>query len=411
MAKNPSRIVIVGGGFGGLFTALDLAGAGDITLINDEDHFLFRPLLYEYLSGEVEAWHIAPDCKELLEGKAKFVRGCATNIDLAAQTVTVSARAAALDYDVLVFSPGAITNYAGVEGAEEFTLPFRTLNDAQAIRRVMTEALDRVEPDAAPQDTRSALTFVVVGGGASGVELSTKMAALLRDAVKRRALRGEPRVVIIEMADRLVPGMGEEIRKYVENALERERVDVHTGTRVVRVSQNQITLNHRDQEMELNTAGIVWVAGVRPSPVIDTLAVERDRRGLIMVEPTLQVRGHANVFGLGDVAFYRDTEPTLAGTAQLALQQAHLCARNVRALIEGRELKSKHFTELGEALSLGTEHAAVLTQGKVIGGPLARQARFAMYTARLPTWHHRLRVGASWFFEGTEPRPLQPLAF
>jgi len=411
MAKNPSRIVIVGGGFGGLFTALDLAGAGDITLINDEDHFLFRPLLYEYLSGEVEAWHIAPDCKELLEGKAKFVRGCATNIDLAAQTVTVSARAAALHYDVLVFSPGAITNYAGVEGAEEFTLPFRTLNDAQAIRRVMTEALDRVEPDAAPQDTRSALTFVVVGGGASGVELSTKMAALLRDAVKRRALRGEPRVVIIEMADRLVPGMGEEIRKYVENALERERVDVHTGTRVVRVSQNQITLNHRDQEMELNTAGIVWVAGVRPSPVIDTLAVERDRRGLIMVEPTLQVRGHANVFGLGDVAFYRDTEPTLAGTAQLALQQAHLCARNVRALIEGRELKSKHFTELGEALSLGTEHAAVLTQGKVIGGPLARQARFAMYTARLPTWHHRLRVGASWFFEGTEPRPLQPLAF
>src|SRR5215471_8306774 len=411
MAKNPSRIVIVGGGFGGLFTALDLAGAGDITLINDEDHFLFRPLLYEYLSGEVEAWHIAPDCKELLEGKAKFVRGCATNIDLAAQTVAVSDRATPLHYDVLVFSPGAITNYAGVEGAEKFSLPFRTLNDAKALRRVMTEALDRVEPDAAPQDTRSALTFVVVGGGASGVELSTKMAALLRDAVKRRALRGEPRVVIIEMADRLVPGMGEEIRKYVENALERERVDVHTGTRVVRVSQNQITLNHRDQEMELNTAGIVWVAGVRPSPVIDTLAVERDRRGLIMVEPTLQVRGHANVFGLGDVAFYRDTEPTLAGTAQLALQQAHLCARNVRALIKGRELKSKHFTELGEALSLGTEHAAVLTQGKVIGGPLARQARFAMYTARLPTWHHRLRVGASWFFEGTEPRPLQPLAF
>jgi len=411
MAKKASKIVIVGGGFGGLFTALDLAGAGDITLINDEDHFLFRPLLYEYLSGEVEAWHIAPDCKELLQGQASFVRGCVTKIDLSAQTVAVSDRATALTYDVLVFSPGAITNYAGVEGAERFTLPFRTLNDAKALRRVMTEALDRVEPDAAPQDTHSALTFVVVGGGASGVELSTKMAALLRDAVKRRALRGEPRVVIVEMADRLVPGMGEEIRAYVEDALERERVEVHTGTRVVRVSQNRITLDHRNQELELDTAGIVWVAGVRPSPVIDTLEVERDRRGLIIVEPTLQVRGETNVFALGDVAFYGDTAPTLAGTAQLALQEAHLCARNVRALIEGGELKSKHFAELGEAVSLGTEHAAVLTQGKVIGGPLARQARFAMYTARLPTWHHRLRVGASWFFEGTEPRPLQPLGF
>jgi NADH dehydrogenase len=411
MGNSGSKIVIIGGGFGGLFTALDLAGAGDVTLINDEDHFLFRPLLYEYLSGEVEAWHIAPDYKELLNNETRFVRGCVRRIDLAAQTVAVSGSAAAFDYDVLVFSPGAITNFAGVEGAEKFTLPFRTLDDANRLRRVMTKALDVIEPDAAPQDTRSALTFAVVGGGASGVELSTKMAALLRDAVKRRALRGEPRVVIIEMADRLVPGMGQEIRKYVEHALDRERVEVHTGTRVVRVTENHITLEHKNEQLELKTAGIVWVAGVRPSPVVDTLEVERDRRGLIVIEPTLQVRGHPNVFGLGDIAFYRDLAPTLAGTAQLALQEAHLCARNVRAFIAGGELKSKHFVELGEAVSLGTEHAAVLTQGKVIGGPLARQARFAMYTARLPTWHHRLRVGASWFFEGTEPRPLQPLGF
>ena len=150
---------------------------------------------------------------------------------------------------------------------------------------------------------------------------------------------------------------------------------------------------------------------LRALPVIEKLNVERDRRGLILVERTLQVRGYSNVFALGDIAFYPDVVPTLAGTAQLALQEAGLCARNVRALIEGRALKTKHFVELGEAVSLGTEHAAVLSAGKVIGGPLARQARFAMYTARLPTWHHRLRVGASWFFEGTAPRPLQPLGF
>src|SRR5947209_4783276 len=410
MTASNARVLIIGGGFGGLFTALDLAGGGEITLINEEDHFLFKPMLYEYLSGEVQAWHIAPDCRELLYNQTKFIRGRVTRIDLHAQSLKL-ADDKELAYDILVYSPGALTNYAGVEGAEKFSLPFRTLDDANHLRRRMTDALDHVQPDSAPQDTRSALTFAVVGGGASGVELSTKMAALLRDAVKRRALRGEPRIVIIEMADRLVPGMGEEIRKFVEDALENERVEVHTETRVVRVTENNITLEHKNERLEIKTAGVVWVAGVRPNPLIDSLAVERDRRGLIIVEPTLQVRSHPNIFALGDVAFYGDVAPTLAGTAQLALQEAHLCARNVRAFIEGGELKSKHFVELGEAVSLGTEHAAVLSGGKVIGGPLARQARFAMYTARLPTWHHRLRVGASWFFEGTQPRPLQPLGF
>jgi len=411
MTQNNARILIIGGGFGGLFTALELNGAGEVTLVNDEDHFLFKPMLYEYLSGEVEAWHIAPDCKDLLDDKVRFIRGVVANIDLQSSEVTLADRAETLSYDVLVLAPGAVTNYAGVEGAEQFTIPFRTLNDANRLRRRMTEALDHVQPDAAPQDTRGALTFAVVGGGASGVELSTKMADLLRDAVKRRALRGEPRVLIIEMADRLVPGMGEELRKFVEGALEECRVETHTQTRVVRVSDRSITLEHNNTQTELETAAVAWVAGVRLSPLAEGLQVEKDRRGLILVERTLQLRGHPNVFVLGDVAFYPDVVPTLAGTAQLAMQESGLCARNVRAFIEGRELKTKSFVELGEAVSLGTEHAAVLSAGQVIGGPLARQARFAMYTARLPTWHHRLRVGASWFFEGTSPRPLQPLGY
>lgn len=411
MGKDKTKILIVGGGFGGLFTALDLSGIGEVTLINDQDHFLFKPMLYEYLSGEVEAWHIAPDCKELLNDQAKFIRDAVTNIDLASQTISLETHKQTLSYDILVFAPGAVTNYAGVPGAEQFALPFRTLNDANRLRRRMTESLDRVQPDAAPQVTRGALTFAVVGGGASGVELSTKMADLLRDAVKRRALRGEPRIVIVEMADRLVPGMGEEIRKFVEDALEKSRVEVYTGTRVVNVTQDSITLEHHEQRTELSTAAVVWVAGVRPNPLLHSMNVDTDRRGLILVERTLQLRSHPNVFALGDVAFYPDVVSTLAGTAQLALQESRLCAQNIRAFIEGRELKSKHFVELGEAVSLGTEHAAVLTAGKVIGGPLARRARFAMYTARLPTWHHRLRVGASWFFEGTQPRPLQPLGF
>jgi NADH dehydrogenase len=410
MASKTAKILILGGGFGGLFTALDLAGTGQLTLVSAQDHFLFKPMLYEYLSGEVDLWHIAPSFSELLDD-VRIVRGAVEAIDLEAQEVVVAGQSAPLSYDVLVLAMGATTNYWGVEGAEEFTLPFREIEDASNLRRRMTEALDHIQPDAAPQDTREALTFAVVGGGASGVELSTKMADLLRDAVKRRALRGEPRLIIIEMTDRLVPGMGDEIREYVERELERHRIEVHTRTRVARVTNTALTLEHNGRETEIQTSGVVWVAGVRINPVIETLKVEKDKRGLIVVDRTLQVRGHDNAFALGDIAFYPDVAPTLAGTAQLALQEAHLCARNVRAFLNGDELKTKNFVELGEALSLGTEHAAVLSAGKVMAGPLARQARFAMYTARLPTWHHRLRVGASWFFEGTEPRPLQPLGF
>src|SRR2546423_5930156 len=140
----------------------------------------------------------------------------------------------------------------------------------------MAEALDHVQPDAAPQDTHSSLTFAIVGGGASGVELSTKMADLLRDAVKRRALRGEPRVIIVEMTDRLVPGMGDEIRKHVERALQESRVEIHTRTRVARVTQKSLTLEHNGRETEIEAAGDVWVAGVRMNHLEENLPVEQD---------------------------------------------------------------------------------------------------------------------------------------
>ena len=405
------RVVILGGGFGGLFTALELAGAADITLVSDASHFLFTPMLYEYLSGEVEAWHIAPRYDELLDESVHFVQSAVTGVDLTAQTVALSSREQTLNYDVLVLALGGVSNYAGVEGAEEFSLPFRKIEDADNLRHLMVAALDRIPPDMAPQDARRELTFAVVGAGASGCELSTKMADLLNDAFERRALHGEPRVLVIEMGDRVVPGMGDQIREFVEDALRESRVEVHTKTRVVKVAENDLTLEHEGNQETLQIAGVVWTGGVRMSPVIEQLNAEKNRRGLLMVKPTLQLSEHVNVFALGDIAFFADATPTLQGTAQLAFQQASLAGSNIKAYLEGGEMRTRHFEELGEALSLGTERAAVLTAGKAFGGALARQARFALYTSRLPTWHHRLRVGASWFFGGTAPRPLLPLGF
>ncbi|MCA1815403.1 MAG: FAD-dependent oxidoreductase, partial [Acidobacteria bacterium] len=181
---------------------------------------------------------------------------------------------------------------------------------------------------------------------------------------------------------------------------------VHTRTRVVRVAEDGFTFEHDGAREEIKCAGVVWTAGVRVNPLIERLNVEKDRRGLINVEPTLQARGREGVFAIGDLAAARDVPPALAGTAQLAYQESGLVGKNVRAYLEGKPLQTKQFVELGEAMSLGTENAAVLVSGKVVSGALARRARFALYTQRLPTWQHRLRVGASWFFGGTTPRPL-----
>ena len=405
------RILILGGGFGGLFTTLGLAGSADVTLVSDDNHFLFTPMLYEYLSGEVEEWHIAPKFNELLNEKdVRLINDEVATVDLEAKRVTLKRLQDPVEFDILVLSVGGITNYAGVEGAEQHTFAFRKIAHADALRRRMVDALDGIPPDLPPQDVRRELTFVIVGAGASGCELSTKMADLLLDAIKRRALQGEPRVLVFEMGDRVVPGMGEQIREFVEEALREAHVEVNTLTRVVKVTSNSVTYEHGGNLEELKTAAVVWLGGVKMRPLVEQLNVEKTSRGLIKVRPTLQLAQHDHVFALGDIACCPPADATLPGTAQLALQEANLAADNIKAFLSGHELKTKHFEELGEALSLGTERAAVLLAGgKAFGGAMARQARFALYTARLPTWHHRLRVGASWFFGGKEPRPLLPL--
>jgi len=409
MVSDKKKVLIIGGGFGGLFTALDLAGAVDVTLISEFDFFTFRPLLYEYLSGEVEAWHIAPDYKELINDEINFVRGEVENVNFERQEVKVSTRKDLYKYDALVLAVGGVTNFWDVKGAEDFALPFRGVDDADELRAQMTRALDSVSPTLAPQDARDKLTFAVVGGGASGVELATKMSDLLVDAFKRRGLKGEPHILLFEMSDRLVPGMGEDVREYVGKALLKTHIDVQLETRVLEVKPHGIVFEHNGKQTEIETVTTVWTAGVKVNPLIEKLDLPKDESGLVLVHQTLQVKDFENVFALGDIAKVEEVAPVLAGTAQLANQESALAVNNIKAFLSGKDLKTKPFEELGEALSLGTHNAAVLVGGNVVGGALARDARFALYTSRLPTWHHRLKVGASWFFEGTTPKPLQPL--
>jgi demethylphylloquinone reductase len=398
MAK---KILVIGGGHGGLFTALELAGSGDVTLVSDTDYFCFKPLLYEYLSGEVEAWHIAPYYKELFDDDINFIKSTVENIDFTANSVKLSARKDSVIYDVLVLAVGGVTNFWNVKGAEEFALPFRNIADADALRKRMISAVDSVSPTVPTN-----LTFAIVGGGASGVELATKMSDLLYDAYQQRGLQGEPRVMLLEMGDRLVPGMGVDLRKIVEKSLQDCKVSIHANTRVLEVKSDGIISEFDGNQIETKVAGTIWVAGVKPNPLLETLDLVRTNHGLVFAEATLQAKGKDNVFVLGDIAFVENVEPILLGTAQLANQQATLLSENIKLFFDDKPLKTKEFEELGEALSLGTENAAVLVAGNAVSGDIARKARFALYSSRLPTWHHRLKVGSDWFFNGTSPNSL-----
>ena len=143
-------------------------------------------------------------------------------------------------------------------------------------------------------------------------------------------------MLLIEMSDRVVPGMGQQIREFVEEALRESHVEVHTKTRVVKVTSNDVTFEHEGNQETLQTAGVVWTGGVKMNPLIEQLDAEKNKRGLLIVKPTLQLSQHVNVFALGDIAVYPDATPTLAGTAQLAFQQASLAASNIKAFLEGR---------------------------------------------------------------------------
>ncbi len=411
--SSNKRIVIVGGGFGGLFTALETAKAGKVSLISSEDHFTFRPMLYEYLSGEVEAWHIAPYYSELINNDGgdgiEFMHGDVCGVDLEKKEVGIDGWRHRLPYDVLVLAAGGVTNYWGIKGAEEFALPFRGVKDADELRRRMAERVDSVDTDTPPQDAREAVTFAVIGAGASGVELSTKMSDLFYDAFQQRNLKGEARVLLFEMSKDILPGMGEEIRGHAERALQNGHIEIHTETSVVEVTADGLVAEHNGERREYKTAGTVWTAGVKVSPLIEKIELPKDKHGLLLTDNTLQVEGHPEIFALGDITKVEGIDHKLEGTAQLANQQSKLLADNVKAYLEGKKLKTRQFHELGEAISLGTNHAAVLVGNKAFGGPLAREARFALYTQRLPTWQHRLKVGASWFFDGTLPKPLRSL--
>jgi NADH dehydrogenase FAD-containing subunit len=436
------QTIVLGGGFTGLFTALHLSHQHyprSVILIDQNDRFCFKPLLYEYFSGEMEANQVVPLYEELLKRSGViFVQDTVQAIDLHQRQVQL-AGGDSYSYSNLVLALGSVTGYFGVEGAPENALPFRTQADAIAIDRHLRDCLQRAVqlPDATQR--RQLLTTAVIGAGASGVEMAGTLADLLPQWYQ--ALGGDPqevRVVIVNHGAEILEGdINSRLRDTAQTSLQQRRtvsVEFLLGAKVTAIRPNAIAYQHQDQGQTLFAGAIVWTAGTNTHPLIKPLPIpdeHRDKHGRLKVTPTLQLPDFPEVFAGGDCAVdvqadlaHSPSEPMppkayepqqhqpdqrtsveaqhsnlkpLPATAQVAYQQGYAIAHNLRAMALGYDLKPAKVGLRGTLLKLGLDESAANIFDKIeITGELGHLIRQGTYLEMLPTPSHDFKVTAEW---------------
>ena len=390
-------ICILGGGFGGLYTALALsklnweAGQPDIVLVDQRDRFIFAPLLYELVSEELQTWEIAPPYEELLANTGvRFHQSGVEQIDIAAQQVALTDDTR-LSYDRIVLALGGETPMDMAPGVAEHAIPFRSLEDAYRLKdrlRQLEEALKNGETEK--------VRVAVVGGGYSGVEIACKVAERLGD-------RG--RVRIVELSDKILASSPDFNRKAAQKALSDKDVWIDYETKVTEITADTISLSYKDKTDTLPVDIVMWTVGNKVSPALDALDLPRSGREQFTISPTLQVTDHPEIFALGDLADGVDGDgKVVPTTAQSALQQADYAAWNIWASLTGRPLLPFCYQHLGEMMTLGSDNATLTGLGIKLEGNLAHVARRLAYLYRMPTLEHQIRVGVNWITQ-----PLQDL--
>ena len=385
MTQQPTRICILGGGFGGLYTALRLsqlpwsAEKPEIVLVDQRDRFLFSPLLYELLTGELETWEIAPPYTELLANTGiRFLQSEVAGIDTESKRVYLS-HAPELSYDYLVMAMGGETPLDLAPGVSEYAIPFRALADAYRLE----ERLRSVE-ESNPDKIRVA----IVGGGYSGVELACKLAERLGD-------RG--RLRLVEASDQILRTSPEFNREAANKALSDRGVWIDLETKVTEVTADSLSLEYKDQVDRIPVDIVLWTVGTKVPEVVKNLPLKHNQRGQLTVESTLQAIDHPEIFALGDSAECKDADgQSVPSTAQAAFQQAEYAGWNVWASITGRPLLPFRYQALGEMMTLGTENATFSGLGLRLDGQLAYIARRLAYLYRMPTLDHQIKVGLNW---------------
>jgi NADH dehydrogenase len=413
-----ARVLILGGGFGGFYTALGLEKrlrrSHAITLVSSENYMLYTPLLPEAAAGSLEPRHLVVPLRSALK-RTRTVLGTVTAIDTVARNVTVQppeGASLALPYDQLVFALGSSTRMPrSVPGLEEHAVGFKNLAEAIWLRNRVLSHLEMADAASEPADRKARLTFVFVGGGYAGVEAAAELFDLARAAVKYypSLSRRDIRVVVLEAAGSILRDLGEDFAGRVQRHLSDKGIEIRPQTTLQEVRGDRAVLTGGE---EIPARTVVWTAGVVANALTQTIPGERDGRGRLVTTPELEVRGVPNVWALGDSAAVPDAKTNGApapATAQHALRQARTLARNLAARLDGgRPLAFAH-GNLGMLAGLGERDAAGRMFGIPVSGFLAWWFVRTYHLLQLPTLARKARVVIDWTIALFFPRDIAHL--
>jgi NADH dehydrogenase len=425
-AVAQTRIVILGGGFAGMKTAeclereLEKNISARITLVSETNALLFTPMLAEVAGSSLEPSHISTPLRSSLP-RSEFVRARVTEIDLEKRSVLVEglqsggdvAATREIHYDHLVLALGAVSNYLGMKNVEERAFNFKSLLDAIRIRNHVIEMFERADREPDPVLRTPLLTFVIAGGGFAGVELAGALNdfshGILADYPNLD--RSEVRVVLVHSRDRILPELSESLARYALKKMAERGVEFRLNARLTDAKPGVVILS--DGEIPAET--LVWTAGTAPSPIVKALAVEKDKRGAVIVGKNLAVPSRLGVWALGDCAAVVDAKSgkPCPPTAQFALREAVVLAKNMSAELKGGAAKEFHFDSLGALCVIGHQTACAeltvpfaRTRSIRFSGLLAWLMWRGIYLGKLPGIERKLRVLFDWTVELFFPRDI-----
>ncbi len=399
------RVVILGGGFGGLGAALKLKGAPvDVTLVDRCNYHLFQPLLYQVATGTLSPANIASPLRNVLR-KRKNVRVLlaeATRIDVANKRVILSD--GTLDYDTLVVATGSSHQYFGHDEWEQYAPGLKTVEDATDMRRRILLAFEAAERETDPEKTRAWLTFVIVGGGPTGAELAGALAEIAADSLRHDFRRIDPRsahIVLIEGTDRVLPAYPPKLSASAQKMLQHLKVTVRTGALVTKVEHDRVTVREGDRTETIPTRTVLWAAGVLASPLGRLMAADAgvpvDRAGRVMVEPDMTVPGRPEIFVIGDLSsFSHQTGKPLPGVAQPAIQQGKYAASVIRARFRGQKVAPFHYFDKGNLAVIGRAKAVADLNWIGLSGLPAWLIWIFIHLLYIVEFQNRLLIALQW---------------
>ncbi|MBV9324275.1 MAG: NAD(P)/FAD-dependent oxidoreductase [Chloroflexi bacterium] len=391
-------VIVVGGGFGGLYAARALGRRGvRVGLIDRVNYHLFQPLLYQVATAALSPGEIAEPLRAILRKyrNVEVILAEVTRIDVDHHSVTLD-DGTELHYDYLVLSTGARHSYFAHPKWESTAPGLKSLADALEIRRRIFLAFERAErePDAAKRE--ALLTFVIVGGGPTGVELAGAISEIARHTVSKDFRHFDPRqarVILLERADRILEQYPPDLSAAAKRALEHLGVEVHTGTGATDVQPDHVVVG----DQKIPTCTTLWAAGVASSSLGRQLGLEVDRTGRVAVQPDLSIPHHANVFVIGDLAAFRQPNgKLLPGTAPVAIQQGEAAADNIWRTITGKPRRDFHYFDRGSMATIGRAAAVADIRGLHLTGHLAWFAWLFVHLLYLIGFENRLLVLVQW---------------